>query len=167
MALKDDYKLLSTRFREYTNGLSDFARRNLQTAMLGVFSASTLRNVQLWTEVRGTTRDFINSQIDASERKMREDWARAVLASGPPNRPQKSIDVLVGDTAGNTRLQRLMADPWINGKNDYGAIITYIRFNGDGSITMYHDNDSNNTSGGIIADITDPEFDDIFEDTSP
>ncbi len=167
MSLRDDYKLVSSRFREYTNGLSDFARRNLQTAMLGVFSASTLRNVQLWTEVRATTRDFINSQIDSSEREMRSIWARAVLASGPPNRPQKSIDVNVGDFTGNTRLQRLMADPWINGKNDYGAIISYIRFNGDGSITLFHDSDSNNTGGGTELDITDPEFDDIFEDTTP
>ena len=135
--------------------------------MLGVFSASNLRNVQLWTEDRATTRNFINRQIDPGERKMREDWARAVLAVGPPSRPQKSINVSVGTLQGDNRLLRLMSDPWINGKNDYGAIITWIRFNGDGSITLFHDSDSSNTGGGAILEPDDPEFDDIFETLNP
>lgn len=163
MSLDDDDKLLSERFRAFTNLLPDFTRKNLQSAMLGVFSASNLRNVQLWTQERATTRNFINNQIDAEERQMRSDWARAVLASGPASSPQKSYDIEAGTLAGNARLQRLMADPWINGKNDYGAIITFIRFNGDGSLTLYHDADSDKTSGGQEADIRDPEYDDIYE----
>lgn len=163
MTQAEDDRLLSDRFRTYCSSLPDFSRKNLQSAMLGVFSASTLRNVQLWTEDRSTTRNFINRQIDPDERALRETWARAVLASSPPSRPQKSIDVEAGSLAGNARLQRLMADPWINGKNDYGAIISYIRINGDGSITLWHDSDSNNTGGGNVLSPEDPEFDDIFE----
>jgi hypothetical protein len=160
MAISSGDKAISDALRDKMDALPLDARRAIQREMLDAFGTNSLRNVQLWTEKGASTRNFINSQLGDAERYRRYLFASAVLAEGTPNRPSKTTVIGGIGEAGTGRLGELLHNRWFNGQNPYGAAISRISPNSDGSLTITYDSDSTNTGEWEnVEDTEDPDDD--------
>ena len=151
-------QIISNAFRDKMDALPTAARRAIQNEMLDAFGVSTLRGVQLWTEKRAAQRDFISSQLGDAERYRRYLFASAVLAQGTPNRPSKTVVIGGIGEDGTGKLGEILHNKWFNGQNPYGAAISRVVPNSDGSLTVTYDSDSTNTGEWEnVEDPIDPE----------
>lgn len=130
--------------------------------MLDTFSAGSLRNVQLWTEDRAATRNFINSRIDPEERRLRDAFAYAVLDLNNYNGPTKTKEIDLQDPQAGMTLREYMLNPWIGGHGEEEDNLVRITISSDAILTIVYKFDSEGLGGGKEMTPDNPEFAGIY-----